>query len=402
MRYPAWLLLLSGCFDAAGGAGTRPAEDSGGAVEATVDDTGAQDAAFDDAAAEVEVDAGPEPTWSPKGWRYRRRLEVDATALVADLTGFVVPVVVVEPALVGKVGPGGRDLRFTSLAGALLPYEIVRFDEATGALVAWVRLPELGPTRSNAFYLYYGNEKASSSANPLKAWADETLVLHFDEATVDGATTGTLVDATEKGHDGAQHGSAVTPGVVVGAQRFDGKDWVELGKPDEIVLGDTDCTLVAWIRTSEPRQQGLFIKAKGETHEAGDKLVGTGHEGPYFGTDHGWVAFTRADLGVVDGKWHHVAWVQRKDEKGKAESWRLYLDGVERAYAERETKPDVAGHTVRVGGKASGSYFDNPWTGDVDELRFSRVARPAAWIATLERSQRGALGFVRVGPEEGS
>jgi hypothetical protein len=156
------------------------------------------------------------------------------------------------------------------------------------------------------------------------------------------------------------------------------------------------------MRTSEGRQQGLFQKAKGETHEAGDKLVGTGHEGPYFGTDHGWVAFTRVDVGVVDGAWHHVAWVQRRDEKGKAESWRLYLDGVERAYAERETRPDVAGHSVRIGGKVAGSYFDNPWTGDVDEVRFARVARAAAWIATLEKSQRNALGFVRVGPEEGA
>lgn len=408
MRRACLLLTLLACgcrFDASGaaielvpadGATVEPERDSALLDTAVVD---GDDAEREDSTVDV-VDV-PAPTdWSEKDWLHRRRLVVDGSLLDDDVSDFVVPVVLSDPDMISKVALDGRDLRFTNIDGAPLAFELARWDSAGGLLVAWVKVPKLGPTLPNDFFLYYGNGAASSSADASKTWSGEVAVWHFDEATTNGGTTAKLVDATGGGHDGAQNGSESAAGLILGAQRFDGKDAVEIAKPNEIVLGDADCTVVAWFRTNEGRQQGILIKAKGETHETGDKLIGTGHEGPFFGVDHGWVGFSRTPTRIDDGKWHHLAWVQNKDAKDKAESWRLYLDGAEKSSANMETRPDVAGHTVRIGAKASGSYFDNPWTGDLDEVRYSKVVRGPTWIAALERSQRSPTTFTKVGAEE--
>ena len=51
-----------------------------------------------------------------------------------------------DTALAGHARPDGRDLAFTAADGTtVLPFEIERYDGATGALVAWVRVPSLGP-----------------------------------------------------------------------------------------------------------------------------------------------------------------------------------------------------------------------------------------------------------------
>jgi len=404
-------LVVSGCrFDASGSATSATLEEDSGADDAAfvaedalVDDRPVLDpvdssGSVDTAVATDDADAST-LGWTEKDWLYRRRLVIDGSLVAGDLTDFVVPIVFTEGDMISKVTLDGRDLRFTRTDGTLLAFELVRWD-AAGSLVAWVKVPKLGPALPNDLYLYYGNAVATSAADPKKTWSGEVGVWHFDENTVDGGTTTKLADATTGGHDGMQNGTEATPGLLLGAQKFDGKDWVELAKSSEIVLGDTDCTFSAWVRTTESRQQGILIKAKGEGHETGDKLIGTGHEGPFFGVDHGWVGFSRTNIAIQDGKWHHVAWVQNKDVKDKAESWRLYLDGVERAAAQFETKPDLVGHSVRIGGKASGSYFDNLWTGDIDEGRYSKSARGPGWIATLERSQRSPATFVKVGGEE--
>ncbi len=403
-RDALYLALLVGpvaCGFEPGGQGSPFVEDAARAEVDGVADTGPVDPVDTsvDAGADTVDEGTLDPTWTEKAWAYRRRIDVDGSSLKGDLDGFVVPVVLTDPGLAGKVSSDGRDLRFVAPDGLALPFELARWEPSSGNLMAWVRLPKTGPTQPNTFFLYYGNADATSSASPAKTWESETAVWHFDEVTTEGGTTARLVDASTLGHDGTQNGSATAPGVILGGQRFDGKDVVEVDRPDEIVLGDVDCTFAVWIRTTEGRQQGILIKAKGETHEVGDKLIGTGHEGPYFGTDHGWVGFTRTDVAVQDGKWHHVAWVQRKDDKGKAESWKLYVDGVEKGSGQQETRPDVAGHTVRIGAKANGSYFDNPWSGDLDELRYAKVARAPAWIAALERSQRDPVAFSKVGPE---
>lgn len=409
-------VMLSGCRFDAGGLAAPDAFDGGEAeVQGELPDTTASEDAAPDTD-EASVDAGdaeaPEvaPTdgasdapllaWTETGWSRRRRLAVDGAQLTADLTDFVVPVVLSEPDLLSKIALDGRDIRFTAIDGTLLPFEIALWDSAGGKLVAWVKLPKIGPALPNDFFLYYGNAAAKACDDRVKTWSGETAVWHFDETTINGGTTARLVDATGGGHDGAQNGSESAPGVLLGGQRFDGRDAVEVAKPNEIVLGDTDCTFAAWMRTSDSKQQGILIKAKGETHESGDKLFGTGHEGPYLGVDHGWVGFMRANDTVTDGKWHHVAWVQFKDGTGKNESWWLFFDGQEKAVRSLETKPDVGGHSVRIGAKASGSYFDNPWTGDLDEVRYVKAFRSAAWIRALERSQRSPSTFVLGGPEE--
>lgn len=407
MRRAGLLLTLAACgcrFDASGAAPDLILEDAAGETSSVAVDTAVVDGAdgpTDSTVEDAVVDSGPPTaTWTEKDWTHRRRLVVDGTLLDNDVSDFVVPVVLSDPDMISKVALDGRDLRFTSIDGTPLAFELARWDSAGGNLVAWVKVPKLGPTRSNDFFLYYGNATATSSADAGKTWSAEVAVWHFDETTANGGTTVKLVDATTGGHDGTQNGSESTAGVILGAQKLDGKDAIEIARPNEIVLGDTDCTFAAWFRTSESRQQGILIKAKGETHEVGDKLIGTGHEGAYYGVDHGWVGFARTTTKIDDGKWHHLAWVQNKDAKDAVETWKLYLDGVEKGSANMETKPDVAGHTVRIGAKAGGSYFDNPWTGDLDEVRYARVVRGPAWIAALERSQRSPTTFTKAGAEE--
>lgn len=81
----------------------------------------------------------------------------------------------------------GADLRFVAADDKTeLKFHIEKFDSINELAVIWVLLPQLNPADKSAhFWLYYGNEAATSAADSKGSWDSGTAaVFHFSEKTL--------------------------------------------------------------------------------------------------------------------------------------------------------------------------------------------------------------------------
>ncbi|MCJ7696728.1 MAG: hypothetical protein MUO73_00135, partial [Thermoplasmata archaeon] len=79
------------------------------------------------------------------GWQYRKQITIDHTKVAGDLTNFPVLVSTIDDDLHQKVQTDGGDILFMNNAGVAtkLYHEIETYESSSGALVAWVNVPNL-------------------------------------------------------------------------------------------------------------------------------------------------------------------------------------------------------------------------------------------------------------------
>jgi MSHA biogenesis protein MshQ len=400
------LLLLGGClFDRGGLSPDDMARDTWTVDRGVIpdgprlDSTSDRDATITDTA----TDALQIPKdWLHKDYAHRKALTIDHTKVAAPLQDFPVLVRLKDADIEAKAQPDGDDLVFTGADGLTrLHHELERYDSSVPVIIVWVAIPVLPASQDTKLYVYYGNPGCGSQQSPAKVWdAGHAGVWHLNEQVSDGATSGVHTDSTAHGRHGAQVENNDANGKIADGQDFDGNDYIEVSSPSAFVLGDADCTVSAWIRTSTSTDQGILIKADATNHETGDKLFGINHTANKLGIDQGWVGYLAGVTTVNDNAWHHIAWVQKKNASGSDERWDLYVDGNHESTMLADTKPDVAGHTVHIGGRCQGSFFGSRFSGRIDEVRISSVARSAGWLKTSFVNQDAPGTFVSVGVEE--
>lgn len=343
--------------------------------------------------------------WFDSDWLYRKPLTISAANVVQDEVAFPVLVSTSDASLAELALATGYDLVFTAADGVTgIPFEIERWENGTGTLVAWVRVASLSGSEDTLVYLYYGNPEADEHipADLGPVWDNGfEAVWHFGEATVDEQAVGNHVDSTGNGHTGSQNGNAASLGQIGRAQHFDGADdLVTVATGDTIELGNASVTISAWVETSNTTPIGIVVKALPSSHEPNDKLFGINHETNRLGIDQGWVTYVGGTSTITDGDWHHVVWVQEANANGVNEQWRLYVDGGREGDTLANTSADPDSHILRIGDGVEGSYFANPFAGAIDEVRISSTARSDGWIGTSFNNQADPGVFVSFGSEQ--
>ena len=340
----------------------------------------------------------PEDWFNPR-WLRRRPLVIDHSLVADDLADFPL-LVVVDTAILTSAQPDGSDLVFTADDGKTkLDHELELVDPA-GVVWAWVRVPVLSAKADTVLHLYYDNDGATEQQRPTRVWLNGyTGVWHLNEEAQIGANTAVHNDATGQGHEGAQQGNQRTKGQIAFGQELYGTQFIDIAQPHTLTLGDANCTVSAWIATNSLAHMGLFIKGNPTLHQAGDKLLGLNKTHQMLGVEHGDVTTVSGGRIVNDNVWHLVAWVQRKDAAGPSEQWELFVDGVLDQQATVTTLADVAGHSVRIGSGIVASSFPSGFIGKIDEVRISKVARNASWLAAEHANQRYPRSFVAVGTD---
>ena len=95
----------------------------------------------------------------------RSQVSIDTVVNYAGVKNFAVHVDwPADEDLAAYARAGGVDLRFVDSQGGALPYELVSFDKATGALNSWVKFAALSAIYDTPFYLYFGNATANSQS----------------------------------------------------------------------------------------------------------------------------------------------------------------------------------------------------------------------------------------------
>jgi len=326
--------------------------------------------------------------WYDPAWQYRKPLVIGHTYVGADLTDFPL---LVEVKLDSGAQPDGDDVLFTDVAGARLAHEIEHYDAASGDLVAWVRIPGLSSTTDTVVYLYYGNPTATNQQNPASVWDSHyVMVQHLEE--ISGDHNDSTLYANHGIPSVSTQGSAI--GRIDGADAFDGvDDYVDCGSDSSLDITGS-MTVEAWAFSSGGAARHRIV-AKDRTGVPGKFLL--------WNVD-GYLAFQVADDGqtwhraqgppITHGEWMHVVGVF----DAVTQQVRLYKNGVSVAVVNGPPSTQSNPFTTLTIGASEDDKHN--WSGIIDEVRISNVARSAEWIsATYENVNRRGSFYV-AGSEE--
>jgi Concanavalin A-like lectin/glucanases superfamily/Domain of unknown function (DUF2341) len=368
---------------------------SGGQVDGgTTGTTPAADGGGDAAKAEVPV----------AGWTFRKPLRVQPAgdAQSSDLPGFPLLVSLTDPDLRtvangGKVATG-KDLAFFAADGVTaLAHEIEAYTPATGVLIAWVKVPLLSASLGTDLFVAFGNPAVASSLE------DRAAVWRDDYAAVWHMSDNTWSDSTGPDKGTSFGGATTSPSGKIGSGGVFGAEKVYVAVGNDAKLRPTSITVSVWAKPesvgSAPDRHPYMLR-QDSWRAAGSDPRGyyleiyrtqTAPHPTFYTANATAIAHAHATTDVVNGTWYHV--VGTRDEgSGKTT---IYVNGEEEGSASMIGPIAYNPNVLQLGG-AEGET----WDGMLDEVRISKVARPAAWIRAEYLNQTAPESFVKAGATE--
>jgi len=256
-----------------------------------------------------------------------------------------------------------------------LAHEIEYFE---GELVAWVKT-DLSSTVDTILYLYYGNPEATNQENPEEVWDSNYLAVHHLEET-----SGTVYDSTSYDNDGeALNGvNQDVDGKINGAYLFDGSD-------DRIVLpqvysDESEFTFETWVNTDD--QRGYFITQR-DAYKNGPFIQ-------YYDGDNTFQMYVdglKLSVPATTGEWHYVVG--------------SFGAGVASLYVDDGTPVSVS---TTLEWPGLNTYFgdrvalNRAFSGTMDEIRLSKIARSAAYVETSFNNQNDPDSFYDISEQQGN
>jgi biopolymer transport protein ExbB len=316
-------------------------------------------------------------SWWSGDWKYRKEIGFDLSPTGADVAGTPQNVPVLVRLSLGNFSyfndtkPDGSDFRV--IAGddkTPLKFHFEKYDPQNQIALLWINVPQItGGSKTEKIYLYYGNSDAPSGADiPGTYDASQVLVLSFSDAD------GKPADATAYKNNPSSSTAQLTPASLIGGgAKFSGKENITIpASPSLRLLPNQGFTASAWVRVEQAQQSVVFAL------EDGSKELSIGIDGSKFVLR---AALNGAPITVSQtsdfslGQWHHVALTAGADKVT------LYVDGI--AAGSAPVSLQEVGGNFSIGSVNGSRYF----SGDLDEVEVSKVARSADWIKASARSQ---------------
>lgn len=338
------------------------------------------------------------PDMTAEGWALRKPITIDRTEVEGSHTGFPLLVRLAADAdLADSARSDGFDLLFMASDGTTkLAHEIERFDDETGELVAWVRLPTLSNNADTVIFLYFGNPLAPDQQDAPAVWDSAYLgVWHLDE------TAGAIAaDSTGNARDGTKAATtapASVAGIISGGQQFAGNlDRIEIGNQADLDV--PNLTFEAWV--SLPACGDVFRRLLDlPTAFSRDWMIaysceGTAATGPpraLYLDRPGLTLTPHSPLNSLSAAVpHHVVIV--------SDPTAIFIDGV----AQTITSAPIGfarDSTVAVVGNQE-TAENRGTVGTMDEVRISNVSRSQTYVETSFANQRPGSTFLTVGATE--
>ena len=331
--------------------------------------------------------------WWQADWAYRKPLTLDAGPQGGAIGGDVGRTAVLVRLHTGNfsfqgVSETGADLRFIAADDkTVLNHQVEQFDPLLGMALVWVEVPALSAGAPQNVWMYYGNPKAPASGNGQRTFdPDYTLVYHFGEV---GAPPR---DTTAYGNH-AQTSAVSLEGAIIGKGAQLGSAPLMLpASPSLAVKAGDAFTFSAWVRPDQlgPRQ-AIYARRDG----AGEFVVGIDQGVPFIELNG-----KRSLPGqpVQAGQWSHIA------IKADGQTVALFVGGrstvsVDGALPAMNTAAAIGADAVGAATPGAVPGFA-AFTGAIDELRLSRVARPDALLLGDAISQGAESRLTAFGPDE--
>jgi biopolymer transport protein ExbB len=274
----------------------------------------------------------------------------------------------------------------------------------------WVDVPDLAPSATTSFYMYWGNAKAPNIADAASTYDDnQLLVWHF------GATRGLPHDSTQYKLDGLTTATPDQAGEIGWGARLDGTAPIKLADNKLLHLtAGQPLTWQAWISPTPATQTGVLYDQRDAAGIA-DFQIGLAAGVPYAQATpaNGAAVLARAGA-ALDPKsgWHLLTVTASATELD------VYVDGAKVGEAPGAL-PDING-AATLGGAAAAAVAAAPtpdaaaaappaaaapanFIGLVDELEISNALRPAGAAQEAVHDQGVLNNFIKFeAPEQTS
>ena len=255
----------------------------------------------------------------------------------------------------------GKDIRFFLAKDDKTPlnFHIEKYDPLNEMALIWVQVPNLVAGKETAIYMYSGNSKASPAGDSANTYDNNmAAVFHFAEKE-------SPKDWTSNNNNATQYSLRLGDGSLIGGgATFGGQSVLTIKSAPSIKFDAVrGMTVSAWVKVADQQKNAvLFQQQDGAKSlvlgiEAGKLYASTGTSG------------TPKTADLVPGAWHHVALTA-------GQVLTLYLDGKEVATAAAPIADMQGDMTVGKG-----------YTGEMDELEISNIARPADWVKVAALGQ---------------
>lgn len=325
--------------------------------------------------------------WWQDDWHYRKQIAVDTTPQGAGINQALGRTALLVRLHTGNftfdgVKEDGADLRFVAADDkTVLNHQIESFDALMGMALIWVDVPNVEGGQRQDIWMYYGNQKAPATGNgQLTFDPNYTALYHFD-----GATGTPAKDTTAYGNTAQSATGAAIDGVVGRALQFSGQPLLLPASPSLQYSAGSAFTFSAWLRLDQANGEQLILARR---EGANSLLVGVNQGVPFVEID-GQRAVASQPLNP--GQWQHVALTAEGSKVS------LYINGRESATL-AQAMP-AFNSVMAIGGDLTAGPFQ-PFVGAIDELRLSKVARPAPLLLADATSQGAESKLVAYGVDE--
>ncbi|MFZ3283789.1 DUF2341 domain-containing protein [Pseudomonas sp.] len=325
--------------------------------------------------------------WWQDDWHYRKQIAVDTTPQGAGINQALGRTALLVRLHTGNftfdgVKEDGSDLRFVAADDkTVLNHQIESFDALMGMALIWVDVPNVEGGQRQDIWMYYGNQKAPATGNgQLTFDPNYTALYHFD-----GATGTPAKDTTAYGDTAQSATGAAIDGVVGRALQFSGQPLLLPASPSLQHNAGSAFTFSAWLRLDQASGEQLILARR---EGANSLLIGANQGVPFVEIDGQRAVATQA---LNPGQWQHVALTAEGSKVS------LFINGREAATL-AQAMP-AFNSVMAIGADVHEGPFQ-PFVGAIDELRLSKVARPAALLLADATSQGAESKLVAYGVDE--
>lgn len=269
-----------------------------------------------------------------------------------------------------QAAAGGADLRF-SAGGKPLAHQIDSWDAERGTAAIWVRIPVIQGNSRQLITMHWGRVEAKSESNGGAVFNEANgyvVAMHLGEAVKDEVGTVTPVDT----------GTTLTGGLVGSARRFEAGKGINCGeKLIGLPVGSEANTTQAWFRAEKVNTN---VVGWGNEQGQGKVIMGL-RSPPHINMD---CYFSNGNVSSKSrlpmNEWVHVVHTYTKGDS------RIYINGELDGVTARMDSP----HNIRTPARmyVGGWYGNYQFTGEIDEVRVSKVARSAEWIKLEFENQK--------------
>lgn len=347
--------------------------------------------------------------WWQEDWKFRKAISIDTTPSNGNISDAVGRTPMLVRLHTGNfsfegVAENGSDIRFVAADGkTVLNYQIETFDPLLGMATIWVDLPQVEAGTRQDIWMYYGNETAPAASNGQTTFdPNYTLIYHFS-----GATDAPARDTTAYGnHAQTSTGSAVDSVIGRGLQ-LGGQPLMLPASASLAQAAGGEFSFSAWVRQDQQAgDQIIYARRDGENA----LLIGVSQGVPFVDVN-GQRSAQAQPLAV--GSWQHLAVV------ADGQRVQLYVQGrpsvaVAAALPALSTSAAIGGDVAVSEVTAPAADVEEgetvvpaepaatfvPFVGAIDEVRLSKIARPAALVLADATAQGSESRLVQYGADE--